>query len=129
MSARPVSRRKPALTAKRLVSVVTLASLGAAIIGIMLGYFLGTTTASQTLTIRQSEFVMGVVQGTRFRTDFEVWEKTDSEDGFDVRAFPEERCAGEFYPTLPIAMSGCIQGLNDPPPAGYNVPLDIPKPR
>ena len=107
-----------------LTRVLVLAVIGTGVLAGVLGYALGTSQNVGRFTPDQSQFLVGLVQGTRFRIDFEAWRDDPKRDPQDIAGEPEARCAGDYYPEDPFAMSGCVQALNDPPPEGYRIPAD-----
>lgn len=128
MATRIRTTKKTSLSAKRLISLIAMSSIGAAIVGLMVGYFLGAATASTTFTATQAKFIQGVVYGTDMRHDFEDWTNEKAADT-DPRSSPKVRCAARFFPDDAIAMSGCVQALEDPGPGGYKVPTFEPEPQ
>jgi len=88
----------------------------------LIGYTMGSSQYLNSFSVNQIEFMEGVVQGTRFRIDYEAWQADAKHDPDDPAQEPEARCAGDYYPDRPLAMSGCIQALTDPPEGGYRLP-------
>jgi len=105
-----------------LLRVLISAAIGVSVMAFVLGYTMGTSQHLNSFSDNQIDFMEGVVQGTEFRLDFEEWNEDPKHDPEDPAQEPEARCAGDFYPDRPLAMSGCIQGLTDPPGDGYRLP-------
>jgi hypothetical protein len=114
--------RKPARFLWIFIAGVTAAIL----LSLAAGYMIGASNVGVgQLNDTQDKFVKGVAQGGIFQGDYLTWrDMPDKEKSIkDVRAFPETRCASEFYPQNPIAMSGCLQGINPPTNDQYFIPV------
>jgi hypothetical protein len=111
---------RSAITAKRFLSILIGVVLGTSLLAITFGYILGSQQEA-TITTGQEDYITGIVQGTRFKIDFEKWQSEKSPE-FDYRSSPATRCAGLFYPTRDLAMAGCLQALQERPEGGYTIP-------
>ena len=102
-------RRRPRmLLASLVVCLLAVAGMGAGV-----GFVLGAGSVNpQEFTPAQEEFMRGLVVGAGLRND-----RTYLNDSGRRSA-----CAGQFYPTSPSAMAGCVAGLHDPGPDGYHMP-------
>lgn len=98
--------RRPSILGVLLVALVSVAVMAAGA-----GYLIGLSQRDdRVFTVRQQEYLAGLVAGTSLRNDHLPLARLRS------------TCAGTFYPDRPVAMAGCVAGLSNPPEGGYRLP-------
>lgn len=107
------------------VWILVCAVVATAIFAGVSGYFIGNEDLAGEFSQDQVQYIDGLVYGTQMKTEREQWVKEFQDKAVpanDIRAYPPQRCAGKFFPDLPVAMKGCLAAQEPRPPKGYQFP-------
>jgi hypothetical protein len=104
------------------IGILLLAVIGTAVFAGGAGYAAGANNLAGQFSVDQTQFVDGLVYGTQIKTEWVEQNPDKQATSNDFQVYFTQRCAGKFFPALPVAMKGCLAAQQPRPPEGYQYP-------